>query len=110
MDCVFCKIVSGEIPGQRIFEDDQSVAFADLAPQAPTHVLIVPRHHVGSLAELGDPALAGHLLTVAADLARQLGLEQGYRVVVNTGPDGGQTVGHLHLHLLGGRPMRWPPG
>ncbi len=110
MDCLFCRIVNGEIPSRRVFEDDAIVAFADVAPQAPTHVLVVPRRHVASLDDLHDPALAGRLLTVAADLASTLGLGGGYRVVVNTGPDGGQTVSHLHLHILGGRQMNWPPG
>jgi histidine triad (HIT) family protein len=110
MDCVFCRIVRGELPSRRVYEDDDAVAFADIAPQAPTHVLIVPRRHVASLDELDDPALAGRLLVRAAALAASLGLKGGYRVVVNTGPDGGQTVGHLHLHLLGGRAMTWPPG
>ena len=110
MDCLFCRIVNGEIPSRRVYEDEQIVAFADVAPQAPTHVLVVPRRHVGSLDDLRDPALAGRLLPVAAEVAATLGLGAGYRVVVNTGPNGGQTVGHLHLHVLGGRQMTWPPG
>jgi histidine triad (HIT) family protein len=110
MDCVFCRIVGGEIPSRRMFEDAEIVAFHDIAPQAPAHALVLPRRHVASLDELDDPALAGRLLLVAAQVARDLGLGGGYRVVVNTGPDGGQTVGHLHLHVLGGRQMTWPPG
>ncbi|HVB11411.1 MAG TPA: histidine triad nucleotide-binding protein [Bacillota bacterium] len=110
MDCVFCRIVNGDIPSRRVFEDGDIVAFHDVAPQAPTHVLVIPRRHVTSLAELDDPALAGRLLHVAAEVAKSLGLQGGYRVVVNTGPDGGQTVDHLHLHVLGGRSLTWPPG
>jgi histidine triad (HIT) family protein len=112
MSCLFCKIVEGAIPSQPIFQDELSYAFADLHPQAPVHVLIVPREHVGSTAETdpGSKALLGHLLWAAAAIAREKGLSNGYRIVVNTGQDGGQSVDHLHLHLLGGRPMSWPPG
>jgi len=111
-DCLFCKIISGEIPAKKLHEDDVSVAFADINPQAPTHVLIVPRKHIASLAEAApeDTALLGTLLSTAAKLAESFGLSKGYRVVINTGDDGGQTVGHIHLHLLGGRAMHWPPG
>ena len=95
-----------------MYQDERCYAFADINPQAPTHVLIVPRTHIASLAQTGaeDAAMLGHLMTVAADIARDKGLDAGYRVVVNTGSDGGQTVGHLHLHLLGGRGLTWPPG
>jgi histidine triad (HIT) family protein len=110
MDCIFCGIIRGEVPSRRVYEDDEVVAFADVAPQAPTHVLVVPRRHVRSLAELADQELAGRLLLRAAAVARDLGLTAGYRVVINTGEQGGQTVEHLHLHVLGGRAMRWPPG
>ena len=114
MDCLFCKIASGAIPAKKVFEDDQAIAFRDINPQAPVHILVVPKKHVGSLAETGgtqdDKALLGHLLALAAQIARTENLGQGYRTVVNTGPDGGQTVDHLHLHLLGGRAMHWPPG
>jgi len=111
-DCLFCKIVAGEIPANLVHEDTLCVAFADINPQAPTHLLIVPREHVESMAaRSADKALMGHLMTVASDMANVvLRLGKGYRVVVNTGDDGGQTVPHLHLHLLGGRPMHWPPG
>jgi histidine triad (HIT) family protein len=112
MSCIFCKIVSGSIPSEAAFEDDLCYAFSDLHPQAPTHLLIVPREHIGSLAdiEVVDRPLMGHLLWVAAELAREYELGKGYRVVANTGEDGGQTVEHLHLHLLGGRSLTWPPG
>jgi histidine triad (HIT) family protein len=112
MSCLFCKIVEGVIPSTAMYLDDKCYAFADIHPQAPVHFLVVPREHLVSLAEAGEehPALLGHLLWVAARLAREKGLGKGYRVVVNTGEDGGQTVDHLHLHLLGGRPMNWPPG
>jgi histidine triad (HIT) family protein len=111
-DCLFCKIVAGTIPAKRLHEDDQSIAFADINPQAPTHLLIIPKQHLTSLAHVAkeDAPLLGHLTAVATDLARTTGLANGYRLVVNTGDDGGQTVHHLHLHLLGGRPMHWPPG
>jgi histidine triad (HIT) family protein len=111
-DCLFCKIVAGAIPAKRVYEDDLCVCFADLHPQAPTHLLIVPKQHIASLAhaEGSHMPLLGHLMATAAAIARSSGLDRGYRVVVNTGPDGGQTVDHLHLHLLGGRPMGWPPG
>ncbi len=111
-DCFFCKIVAGTIPVKRLHEDEQSIAFADINPQAPTHALIIPKQHLTSLAEVATEhtALLGHLVSVATDLARSQGLSRGYRVVINTGDDGGQTVHHLHLHLLGGRQMAWPPG
>ena len=110
-DCLFCKIVSGQIPSARVAENDFSIAFRDLHPQAPTHILVVPRQHVASLNEASDPGLLGKLLLMARDLARQEGVaDAGYRVVINTNAAGGQTVFHLHVHLLGGRGMRWPPG
>jgi len=111
-DCLFCKIASGAIPVTRLYEDDEIVAFPDINPQAPTHILIIPKQHFGSLAHTGaeDSALLGHLLMAASRIAEQQNLAKGYRVVINTGPDGGQTVDHLHLHLLGGRHMGWPPG
>jgi histidine triad (HIT) family protein len=111
-DCLFCKIVAGTIPVKTLFEDEWCVAFPDLHPQAPVHVLVVPKEHLVSLAEAGaeHTALLGRLMSAAAEVARMQGLEQGYRVVVNTGSDGGQTVRHLHLHVLGGRHMGWPPG
>jgi histidine triad (HIT) family protein len=112
MSCLFCKIVDGTIPSTRVYEDDQCIAFADIHPQAPVHLLIVPREHIASLAEAASEhnALLGHLLWTASNLARQKGLANGYRTVINTGADGGQTVDHLHVHMLGGRAMHWPPG
>ncbi|MEO6829216.1 MAG: histidine triad nucleotide-binding protein [Acidobacteriaceae bacterium] len=112
MDCLFCKIVSGEIPARKLHEDDFSIAFADINPAAPTHLLLIPRKHIASLAkaEAEDQALLGHLLASAAQVATEQNLARGFRVVINTGEDGGQTVDHLHLHILGGRAMHWPPG
>lgn len=112
MSCIFCKIVAGQIPSTPVFQDDQVYAFADLHPQAPVHILIVPREHLGSLDDADEArrGLLGHLLGSAAEIARRRGLDNGYRIVVNTGEEGGQTVEHLHLHLLGGRAMHWPPG
>lgn len=112
MSCLFCKIVKGEIPSKPVYEDELCYAFADINPQAPAHVLIVPREHFDSLNDAGPEkqALLGHLLWAAAEIARAKGLTNGYRAVVNTGTDGGQTVEHLHVHLLGGRSLAWPPG
>ncbi|PYP56051.1 MAG: histidine triad nucleotide-binding protein [Gemmatimonadetes bacterium] len=109
--CVFCKIAAGEIPATMVKGGDGMLAFRDLNPQAPTHVLVIPTDHLASLNDAKDPRLLGGLLAFAREVARAEGIaERGYRVVVNTNPDGGQTVFHLHLHLLGGRPMKWPPG
>ena len=109
--CLFCRIVRGEIPAKLVAETAECVAFRDINPQAPTHVLVIPREHVPSLAEATDPALVGRLALLAAEIARQEGIaEGGYRTVINTGADAGQTVFHIHLHLLGGRPLSWPPG
>ena len=104
-NCIFCKIVRGEIPSTRVLETDDFIAIRDIHPAAPTHVLLIPRRHVDSVAHLedGDAALAGALLIGARDVARQEGLERGYRVVINTGEEGGQTVAHLHVHVMGGR-------
>jgi histidine triad (HIT) family protein len=112
MSCLFCKIVAGSIPSTAVYQDDNCYAFQDIRPEAPVHILIVPREHIASLAEAGKehPALLGHLLVTAADIARTKDLGKGYRIVINTGDDGGQTVDHFHLHLLGGRPFAWPPG
>jgi len=112
MDCLFCKIASGTIPVKRLHEDDQILAFPDINPQAPVHVLVIPKKHLASIAHATpeNTAMLGHLMSEAAKLAETLGLANGYRLVINTGPDGGQTVDHLHVHLLGGRPMHWPPG
>jgi histidine triad (HIT) family protein len=111
--CIFCKIAAGEIPSTRVYEDDICVAFNDLTPQAPTHILIIPRDHVDSLdkASENDKGALGHLFLTAAKIARDNGFaENGYRVVVNTNADGGQTVFHLHVHLLAGRTFVFPPG
>jgi histidine triad (HIT) family protein len=112
MSCLFCKIIEGTIPSTPVYQDDLVYSFADIGPKAPVHVLIVPREHIKSVNEAGQDkrALLGHLLWTAAEIARNKGLTDGYRVVVNTGEDGGQTVEHLHLHLLGGRALSWPPG
>ena len=109
---IFKKIIDGDIPADIVYEDDQCLAFRDVNPQAPTHVLVIPRKEIASLSELeeGDETLMGHLFAVTARLAEQLGLSNGYRTVINCGNDGGQTVDHLHIHLMGGRPMTWPPG
>jgi histidine triad (HIT) family protein len=109
--CVFCRIIAGGIPATLVASNAHGVAFRDLHPQAPSHVLVIPRRHVASLAEATDAAELGALLLLAGEVARTEGLvETGYRVVANTGHDGGQTVDHLHLHVLGGRAMHWPPG
>jgi histidine triad (HIT) family protein len=112
MSCLFCKIIEGTIPSTPVYQDELAYAFADINPKAPVHLLVVPRAHIGSLDDTGEDkrALLGHLLWAAAEIARQQGLGNGYRIVVNTGEDGGQTVDHLHLHLLGGRALHWPPG
>ncbi|MDD8012962.1 MAG: histidine triad nucleotide-binding protein [Acidobacteriota bacterium] len=107
--CIFCRIVEGAIPTPFVYKDDEIVAFSDIQPQAPVHLLVVPRRHVGSLNEADDDMLLGRLLASARKAAAQAGLEQ-YRIVVNTGADAGQSVLHLHLHVLGGRVMAWPPG
>jgi histidine triad (HIT) family protein len=107
-DCIFCRIVAGEIPSNRVLEDEHLIAFRDIQPAAPVHVLVVPRRHLASLDALedGDAELAGRLMAAARDVARQEGVaESGYRVVINTGAHGGQTVGHLHVHVLGGRQL-----
>lgn len=112
MDCIFCKIVAGSIPSKKVREDEHLLAFHDIDPKAPTHILVIPKKHVASLghATAADEALLGRLLLAASEVAREQGLTKGYRVVISTGPEGGQTVDHLHLHLLGGRQMHWPPG
>lgn len=109
---IFERIVDREIPAEIVFEDEHCLAFRDISPQAPTHVLLVPKRPIPSLDHLddADAPLLGHLLLVLRDLGRKLGLESGYRVVNNCGPDGGQSVDHLHFHLLGGRALGWPPG
>ena len=112
-DCIFCKVIDGRIPSSQVFEDEHCVAFNDISPQAPVHILIVPREHFDSLdtATASHQSVLGHLLLVAGKIARSNGFaDDGYRVVVNTNKDGGQTVFHLHVHLLGGRPFVFPPG
>jgi histidine triad (HIT) family protein len=111
-DCLFCKIVAGDIPSKKVFEDDHTFAFDDLDPKAPTHVLVVPKKHIRGLKEAsGEEAeIVGRCHLVAAQIAKQRGIEDGYRTVLNVGPKSGQSVFHLHVHLLGGRDLRWPPG
>jgi histidine triad (HIT) family protein len=112
MDCLFCKIIAGQIPSKKVYEDDRVFAFEDINPQAPTHVLIIPKRHVAGLkeAQAEDAEIIGYCHLVAAKLARERGIEDGYRTVFNVGPHAGQSVFHLHLHLLGGRSLKWPPG
>jgi histidine triad (HIT) family protein len=112
-DCLFCKIAEKKIPSKIVHEDDHCLAFDDINPQAPVHTLVIPKRHAASIAELtgADAGLLGHLMLTGAAVAKQKGIaECGYRLVLNTGRNGGQTVFHLHFHLLGGRPMHWPPG
>lgn len=108
-NCVFCKVAKGEFNTEFLFKDDRIVAFKDLDPQAPTHVLIIPRDHYASIKDVRDETLVGHLFTAAKKVAEKLGIKD-YRLVINTGPEAGQSVFHLHIHLLGGRVMGWPPG
>ena len=109
--CLFCSIVRGEIPADIVAERDDAIVFRDISPKAPSHLLVIPRRHLDSLDEADDATDLGNLLQLAAEVARDEGLfESGYRVVINTNDDGGQTVRHLHLHILGGRRMTWPPG
>ena len=128
-NCIFCKIANGEIPSTKVYEDDKMLAFRDLDPQAPVHILMIPKEHIASaddlteenaqivahiftVAKLGEeqPPLVGHIFAVIAKLTKELGFADGFRVVTNCGEDAGQTVKHLHFHLLGGRSMAWPPG
>jgi|SRR5918992_2498519 histidine triad (HIT) family protein len=111
-DCLFCKIVAGEIPSDQVHADDEVIAFRDINPRAPTHVLVIPRRHVEDVHHLTDANgdLLARLFGVIRTLASDAGLQSGYRVVTNVGPDAGQSVPHLHFHLLGGRSMSWPPG
>lgn len=111
-DCLFCLIVAGEIPAEKVHEDEVVVAIRDIGPKAPTHVLLMPRAHVESAADLteADAPMLGRLFATAAKIARAEGLDDGWRLVSNVGPDSGQSVPHLHVHLLGGRRMGWPPG
>lgn len=112
MDCLFCKIIAGQIPSKKVYEDEKAYAFHDINGQAPTHVLIVPKKHIRGLKEATeeDAELLGYCQIVAAKIARERGIEDGYRTVYNVGARAGQSVFHLHLHLLGGRDLHWPPG
>ncbi len=112
-DCLFCKIAKGDIPTEFLYEDDKVVAFRDIEPQAPEHILIIPKEHIASALEINDANshIPGHVFMVASKLANELGFAQnGFRIVNNCGKDGGQTVGHLHFHILAGRYLQWPPG
>lgn len=111
-DCLFCKIVAGEIPSKKVYEDELCYAFYDIDPQAPTHFLVVPKAHIASVAEVSadNEQVVGHIFTVIAKLAQELGFASGFRVVSNVGESGGQSVPHLHFHVLSGRDMTWPPG
>ena len=112
MDCIFCKIANGEIPSTKVYEDDLVVAFNDLEPQAPIHILIIPKQHIASADDINETnsAVVAHIFEVAAKLGKELGLTNGYRIVNNCGSDGGQTVQHLHFHFMGGRAFTWPAG
>ena len=111
-DCLFCKIVAGEIPADVVLDTERAIAFRDIDPKAPTHILVIPREHYDNITELtsSDPGLAAHLLEVVTQVVQQETLMHGYRLVANIGPDGGQTVNHMHFHILGGRSLTWPPG
>lgn len=111
-ETIFSRIIDRRIPADIVHEDDLCLAFRDISPQAPTHILVIPKRPIPSLADLqaADATLVGHLVVVASQVARDVGLEKGYRLVVNCGRDGGQSVDHLHVHLLGGRALQWPPG
>ena len=111
-DCLFCKIIAGNIPSKKVYEDEKVYAFEDIDPKAPTHVLIIPKKHFAGLkeAEAGDAEIIGRCHLAAAQIARQRKIENGYRTVLNVGPGAGQSVFHLHVHLLGGRNLAWPPG
>jgi histidine triad (HIT) family protein len=112
MDCLFCKIAAGEIPSAKVYEDQQVFAFKDIDPQAPFHVLIIPKEHIASAAEITpeNSQIVAHIFEVAAQIAKEHQLEKGFRIVTNCGEEGGQTVGHLHYHMLAGRNLSWPPG
>jgi len=112
MNCIFCKIIKKEIKSKIVYEDDKCVAFEDINPQAPSHILVVPKKHISAVrdADEKEKELLGHLLIIASKIALEKGLEKGYRIVVNDGEEAGQSVFHIHFHLLGGRKMGWPPG
>ena len=112
-NCIFCSIVKGEIPSKKIYEDELVMAFNDIEPQSPTHILVIPKQHISSANEIDDDnkAIIGHIFSVVGKIAKEQGFaESGYRVVNNCGEDGGQTVGHIHFHVLAGRQLQWPPG
>ncbi len=111
-DCLFCKIIEGEIPSDKIYEDEKVIAFKDISPQAPIHFLVIPKEHIKSVNEIDESHkdLLGHIIYVASKLAKENNLDQGYRIVNNCGKQGGQTVDHIHFHVLGKRNMQWPPG
>lgn len=111
-DCLFCRVLRGEAASRKVYEDDHTYAFEDIRPQGPTHVLVIPRKHIRGLKEATpeDAEIIGRCHLVAAQIARQRGIEDGYRTVLNVGPEAGQSVFHLHVHLIGGRPLHWPPG
>lgn len=111
-DCLFCNIIAGKIPAKKVYEDDRTFVFEDIKPQAPTHVLIIPKKHIVDIKDAteADAEIIGYCQLVAAKIAKERGIERGYRTVYNVGPDSGQSVFHLHLHLLGGRKLSWPPG
>ena len=111
-DCLFCKIIDKEIPSELIYEDDKVIAFKDINPRAPVHILIIPKKHISSAKDIKveDEALIGRIFTVINKLGKEFNLENGYRIVNNCGNDGGQTVQHMHFHVLGGRELKWPPG
>lgn len=112
MSCIFCEIANGNIPSNKVYEDDKVLAFYDLDPQAPVHVLIIPKEHITSVDDINgqNSSIVAHIFEAAAKITKHLGLTNGYRIVTNCGEDGGQSVKHLHFHLLGGRSMEWPPG
>ncbi|HEY7099847.1 MAG TPA: histidine triad nucleotide-binding protein [Terriglobales bacterium] len=111
-DCLFCRIIAGEIPSKKVHDDEHTYAFEDINPQAPAHVLVIPKKHIRGLKEASasDAEIIGRCQLVAAQIARQRGIEDGYRTVLNVGPKAGQSVFHLHVHLIGGRTLHWPPG
>ena len=108
-DCLFCKIAAGEIPSNKVYEDDKTFAFYDISPQAPSHILVIPKKHVSSLNELEDTFLMADMFYAIKKITEKLGIKE-YRTVINTGKDAGQTVFHIHIHILSGRPLLWPPG
>ncbi|MBO5948812.1 histidine triad nucleotide-binding protein [bacterium] len=108
-NCLFCKIIKGEIPSNKVYEDEKTYAFYDISPQAPTHILVIPKIHVSSLNELEDVSVMSDIYNAVRNIVQELGIKE-YRTVINTGADAGQTVFHIHLHILAGRPLLWPPG